>query len=69
MPRDPAVITLLCCLVEPGGAAGIEALRGAGLTIVREPRRHEGQGTASVAAIFENAHLELIEGAGTSAVW
>jgi hypothetical protein len=47
-------------VVEPGGAAGIEALRGAGLTIVREPRRHEGQGTASVAAMFENAYLELI---------
>jgi len=47
-------------VVEPGGAAGIEALRGAGLTIMPEPRRHEGQGTASVSAMFENAYLELI---------
>jgi hypothetical protein len=47
-------------VVEPGGAAGIDALRRAGLTVAAEPRRHEGQGTASVSAMFENAYLELI---------
>jgi creatinine amidohydrolase len=59
--REPRVeLDHAYIVVEPGGAAGIEALRSAGLTIAAEPRRHEGQGTASVAAMFENAYLELI---------
>ncbi|HEX6560258.1 MAG TPA: VOC family protein [Longimicrobiales bacterium] len=48
-------------VVTPGAADEIAALRSAGLTIPSEPpRKHEGQGTASVAAYFENAYLELI---------
>lgn len=47
-------------VVEPGGAAGIAALESAGLTVRSEPSKHEGQGTASVAAMFENGYLELI---------
>lgn len=47
-------------VVEPGGAAGIAALESAGLTMRSEPTKHEGQGTASVAAMFENGYLELI---------
>lgn len=47
-------------VVAPGGAAEIAALRSAGLTLTAEPSKHDGQGTASVAAFFENAYLELI---------
>ena len=47
-------------VVEPGAAAGIAALESAGLTVRSEPSKHEGQGTASTAAMFENAYLELI---------
>jgi hypothetical protein len=47
-------------VVTPGADAEIAALHAAGLTVASEPRKHEGQGTASVAAYFENAYLELI---------
>lgn len=47
-------------VVSPGAAAEIAALRSAGLNVLSEPKKHEGQGTASVAAFFENAYLELI---------
>jgi hypothetical protein len=48
-------------VVGAGAEAGIAALRSAGLTVPSEPpRRHDGQGTASIAAYFENAYLELI---------
>ncbi|HEY0671007.1 MAG TPA: VOC family protein [Longimicrobiales bacterium] len=47
-------------VVTPGAAAEIAALRAAGLTVVSEPMQHDGQGTASVAAYFDNAYLELI---------
>jgi hypothetical protein len=48
-------------VVTPGAASEIAALRAAGLNIPSEkPRKHEGQGTASIAAYFENAYLELI---------
>lgn len=48
-------------VVTPGADAEIAALRAAGFTVPAEPpRRHVGQGTASIAAYFENAYLELI---------
>ncbi len=48
-------------VVTPGGEAEIAALRSAGFTVPAEPpRRHEGQGTASLAVYFDNAYLELI---------
>ena len=48
-------------VVTPGAAAEIAALRAAGITVPSEPpREHGGQGTASIAAYFENAYLELI---------
>ena len=47
-------------VVTPGAAAEIAALRGAGFTVAADARKHDGQGTASVAAYFENAYLELI---------
>src|SRR5688572_7246379 len=47
-------------VVTPGAAAEIAALRAAGFTVAADPRKHDGQGTASVAAYFENAYLELI---------
>ncbi len=61
-PAAPSRVELdhVYIVVEPGGVAGIEALRSAGLTVDSVPRRHEGQGTASVSAMFDNAYLELI---------
>jgi hypothetical protein len=48
-------------VVTPPAEAEIAALRAAGITVPSEPpRRHEGQGTASIAAYFENAYIELI---------
>lgn len=47
-------------VVPPGAVAGIQALRRAGLVIDSAVNRHEGQGTASVAAFFENGYLELL---------
>lgn len=47
-------------VVTPGAAAEIAALRAAGFTVASDARKHDGQGTASVAAYFENAYLELI---------
>jgi hypothetical protein len=47
-------------VVKPGGQAEMAALRAAGFTVRSQPQRHDGQGTASVAAYFENAYLELL---------
>ena len=47
-------------VVQPGAVAEIAALLSAGLTVDSRTAKHVGQGTASVAAIFENAYLELI---------
>ena len=47
-------------VVSPGAVAEIAALQSAGLKVLTEPTKHDGQGTASVAAFFENAYLELI---------
>ena len=47
-------------VVTPGAAAERAALSAAGLRVDSQPTRHEGQGTASVAAFFGNAYLELI---------
>lgn len=46
-------------LVTPGAAAEARALRGAGLVVDTSVVRHPGEGTASLAAFFENAYLEL----------
>ncbi|HEX6064626.1 MAG TPA: VOC family protein [Longimicrobiales bacterium] len=47
-------------VVSPGGQAEIAALRAAGLTVSTRTQKHDGQGTASVAAFFGNAYLELL---------
>lgn len=48
-------------VVRPGAVAEIAALRAAGIHVPSEaPRKHDGQGTASMAAYFDNAYLELI---------
>jgi hypothetical protein len=47
-------------VVSPDAPAEIAALRGAGLTVDTKVARHPEDGTASVAAFFENAYLELI---------
>jgi hypothetical protein len=44
----------------PGAPEEIAALRAAGLTVGKRVNRHEGQGTASVAVLFNNIYLELI---------
>lgn len=46
--------------VQPGAVAEMAALRSAGLTVDSLVARHDGQGTASVGVMFENAYLELI---------
>ena len=46
-------------IVQPGGVAEIAALKSAGFQIA-PPQGHEGEGTTSVAALFENAYLELM---------
>ncbi len=47
-------------VVKPGAGDELRALRSAGLTVAADTARHEEQGTASVAVLFENAYLELI---------
>lgn len=47
-------------VVQPGAVAARRHLRHAGLLIDSSVTRHDGQGTASVAAFFENAYLELL---------
>lgn len=59
--QDPRVeLDHVFIVVQPGAAAEIAALRSAGLTVGSRTATHEGQGTASVAAFFANAYLELI---------
>ena len=47
-------------VVAPGAAAAAEALRRVGIVIDSNVTRHDGQGTASRAAFFENTYLELL---------
>ncbi len=47
-------------MVPPGAAEALAALRGAGLVIDSATLRHEGEGTVSMAAFFENGYLELM---------
>ncbi len=47
-------------VVPPGAAAAIQALRQVGIVIDTETVRHDGEGTTSLAAFFENAYLELM---------
>ena len=46
-------------IVQPGGASEIAALKSAGFQIA-PPQKHEGEGTTSVAALFDNAYVELM---------
>ena len=46
-------------VVQPGGAKEIAALQSAGFNI-GPPRQHDGEGTTSVAAMFDNVYLELM---------
>ncbi|MEO8432507.1 MAG: VOC family protein [Acidobacteriota bacterium] len=47
-------------VVQPGAMAESAALRSAGFKVGSKTAKHVGQGTASVAVLFENAYLELI---------
>ncbi|HSS49995.1 MAG TPA: VOC family protein [Thermoanaerobaculia bacterium] len=47
-------------IVPPGAAAALQALRQAGIVIDSETVRHDGEGTTSMAAFFENGYLELM---------
>lgn len=47
-------------VVQAPASRGAEALRRAGIVVDTAIARHEGQGTASMAAFFENAYLELL---------
>jgi hypothetical protein len=47
-------------VVTPPAASAAQALERAGLVVDSEVTRHEGEGTASIAAFFDNAYLEII---------
>jgi hypothetical protein len=47
-------------VVPPGAVAAAQALRDAGLVIDTSVARHESEGTASLAAFFDNTYLELL---------
>jgi hypothetical protein len=47
-------------VVQPPVSRAADALRRAGVMLDTTIQRHEGQGTASIAAFFENAYLELL---------
>lgn len=47
-------------IVPPGAQAAVQALRQVGMVIDTETARHEGEGTTSIAAFFDNAYLELM---------
>jgi hypothetical protein len=47
-------------VVQPPAAHTADALRRAGIVVDTTIAHHDGQGTASVAAFFENAYLELL---------
>jgi hypothetical protein len=47
-------------LVPPGAVAAINALRRVGIVIDTQTVKHDGEGTTSIAAFFENAYLELM---------
>jgi Glyoxalase-like domain len=47
-------------VVQPPASRGAEALRRAGMVVDTTVERHEGLGTASIAAFFDNAYLELL---------
>jgi len=47
-------------VVPPGAVRAAQALRHAGLVIDTSVARHESEGTASLAAFFDNTYLELL---------
>ena len=47
-------------LVPPGAAAAVQALRQVGIVIDSETVRHDGEGTTSMGAFFENAYLPAL---------
>ena len=47
-------------VVPAGAAAAVQALWHVGIVVDTETVRHEGEGTTSIAAFFENAYLELM---------
>lgn len=59
---EPPVLELdhVYIVVTPGAVAEAAALRRAGLVIDTAVTRHDGQGTASRAAFFENGYVELL---------
>jgi hypothetical protein len=46
-------------VVQPGGVKEIAALQAAGFHIA-PPKKHDGEGTTSVAAFLDNAYIELM---------
>jgi hypothetical protein len=62
LPAQLPVLELdhIYIVVQPPASLAAGALRLAGLTVDTTIERHAGQGTASIAAFFENAYLELL---------
>ena len=62
VPAQRPVLELdhLYIVVQPPASHGAEALRRVGIVVDTAITHHDGQGTASMAAFFENAYLELL---------
>lgn len=61
LAQSPALeLDHIYIMVPPRGTREVDALRSAGLVVDTTISRHGGQGTASMAAFFDNAYLELL---------
>lgn len=62
VPAQAPVLELdhLYIVVQPPISQASEVLRHVGITVDTAVNRHDGQGTASIAAFFENGYLELL---------
>jgi len=62
LPAQAPVLELdhVYIVVPPGAAEAIRTLGQVGILIDTTTNRHDGEGTTSIAAFFENAYLELL---------
>ena len=62
LPAQAPVLELdhVYIVVPPGAAQAVQALRKAGVFIDTATNRHDGEGTTSMAAFFQNTYLELL---------
>ena len=62
LPAQAPVLELdhVYIVVPAGAAQAVQALRKAGVLIDTATNRHDGEGTTSMAAFFQNTYLELL---------